>query len=470
MPNSCRVVVVGGGLAGLTAAHILMEAECDVMLLEAQTHPGGRIRTSRDPFPDGLSAELGAAAFIPVEPDLVMHYIKRFSLPINNPLPRVLPIVYHFRGRRMLEDRAGQLRWPQKLSDEEQQLGILGMRNRYLKPAADEIADSFSGGTEDTATVEKYDRLSFADFMAAAGATRDAAKLLSILDWDVVGEDLQQRSALDVLTQIAAYGKFADARYSIEGGNDLLPMAFASELGHRVHYNVRVESIEQDQRGVIVRYTHGPIAQSLSADHVVIALPLARVAAIRFEPMLSAEKRIAIHELGYASVSRAFVQCRRRFWIDEGLSGYAFTDLPITFMWDGAPAHHSGRGLLQCFMTGDRARRFASLDDEERLLSTLENVQHVFPGIRNHFEAAVFKCWDEDAYSPGAFAYFKPGQILRHLPHLRRGEGRLHFAGEHLGPLLFRGLAQAAMESGRSSANEILEGRADWSPSPGQAA
>jgi monoamine oxidase len=62
--------------------------------------------------------------------------------------------------------------------------------------------------------------------------------------------------------------------------------------------------------------------------------------------MSSEEKRTSIHEVGYASVARAFVQCRRRFWIDEGMSGYAFTDLPITFMWDGAPAHHSGRGLL----------------------------------------------------------------------------------------------------------------------------
>ena len=51
-------------------------------------------------------------------------------------------------------------------------------------------------------------------------------------------------------------------------------------------------------------------------------------------------------------------------------------------------------------------------------------------------------------------------QISRCLPYLRQAEGRLHFAGEHLGPLLFRGLAQAAMESGRSAANEILEARA----------
>lgn len=91
-----RVVVVGGGLAGLSAAYELMESGCDVMLLEAQTHPGGKIRTIRDPFPDGAAAELGAAAFIPVEPDAVMRYIRKFSLPLNKPEPRVLPVIYYF--------------------------------------------------------------------------------------------------------------------------------------------------------------------------------------------------------------------------------------------------------------------------------------------------------------------------------------------------------------------------------------
>jgi len=459
MPQNCRVVVVGGGLAGLTAAHILMKAGCDVTLMEAQTRPGGRIRTSRDPFPDGLSAEIGAAAFIPVEPDLVMHYIREFSLPLTKLEPRVLPVVYHFRGKRMLEDRTGHGQWPQNLSTEERQLGILGMRNKYLKAAADGIAYALGSETEDVSTIEKYDRLSFADFMNAEGATRDATELLSILDWDFVGEDLHRRSALDVLAQVAAYSTFASARYSIEGGNDLLPMAFASELGHRMHYNATVGSVEQTQDGVTVHYQCGPIARTLAADHAVIALPLARVAALRFDPALSVEKCNSIREVGYSSVSRAFIQCRRRFWIDEGLSGYAFTDLPIKFMWDGAPGHRSGRGLLQCFMTGAHARQFAGLDDEERLFSALESVQQVFPAIRDNFESALFKCWDEDGYSPGAFAYFKPGQISRCLPYLRRSEGRLHFAGEHLGPLLFRGLAQAAMESGRSAASEILEAR-----------
>jgi monoamine oxidase len=451
-----RVVVVGGGLAGLSAAYELMESGCDVMLLEAQTHPGGKIRTIRDPFPDGVAAELGAAAFIPVEPDALMRYIRKFSLPLNKREPRVLPVVYCFGGRRMVEARDGIQSWLLGLSDEERQLGIGGMRTKYLKPAVTEILDALRAGPAAAALFEKYDRISFADFMNANGSSPDATALLSILDWDMVGEDLRERSALDVLAQMAAYSCFTDVRYSIQGGNDLLPKAFASELGHRIRYGCVVNSIEHGQTGVTVSYNHASIPTTIAADQLVVALPLGRLAAIRFDPPLSAEKRNAIHETRCASVARIFLQCRRRFWIDEGLSGYAFTDLPITFMWDGAPAHRSGRGILQCFMTGERARQFATMDDERRLTLTLETVQQVFPAIRENFEAAVFKTWDEDAYSLGAYAYYRPGQITALLPHLKRAEGQIHFAGEHLSPLLFRGLAQGAIESGLDAAREIV--------------
>jgi len=55
-----RVLIVGAGLAGLSAAYELTQAGHDVTVLEARTRPGGRVHTLRDPFPDGLYAEAGA--------------------------------------------------------------------------------------------------------------------------------------------------------------------------------------------------------------------------------------------------------------------------------------------------------------------------------------------------------------------------------------------------------------------------
>lgn len=451
-----RVVVIGGGLSGLAAAHLLMESGRDVTLLEAQTFPGGRIRTSRDAYPIGLGAELGAAAFVPVEPDSVMHYIRKFNLPLNNPEISELPVVYHLRGERIVDDLATPVKWPRAIfSDEERRLGLIGMRARYLRPAAQQIAEILRSGHADSPALGKFDRKSYAQFMEEAGASRDATDLLAILDWDVVGEDLRQRSALDVLSQIAAYGTFTTARYSLEGGNDQLPNAFAMSLGERIQYGAEAVAIESEGRGVTVHYAAADVRKSIRADSVIVALPLTRVSSIKFTPALSAQKRSAIRQVGYASTARAFIQCRRRFWIDEGLSGFAFTDLPVTFLWDGAPKNRAGRGILQCFITGARARKFAAMSDAKRLRTAIDTIEKVLPGIGENFEGAVFKCWDQDPYALGGYAFYKPGQLTDVLPHLLSAEGGIHFAGEHLSPLLFRGLAQGAIESGLRAAREI---------------
>ena len=55
-----QVLVLGAGLAGLAAAYELQRAGFGVTVLEARSRPGGRVRTYRDPFADGLYAEMGA--------------------------------------------------------------------------------------------------------------------------------------------------------------------------------------------------------------------------------------------------------------------------------------------------------------------------------------------------------------------------------------------------------------------------
>jgi monoamine oxidase len=76
-----RVVIVGAGLAGLVAAHELVNAGNQVVVLEAQPRPGGRVYTLRDPFADGLYAEAGAAR-IPPEHDLTRGYAAEFGLKL----------------------------------------------------------------------------------------------------------------------------------------------------------------------------------------------------------------------------------------------------------------------------------------------------------------------------------------------------------------------------------------------------
>ncbi len=76
-----KVIVIGAGLAGLSAAFELAQTGHDVTVLEARTRSGGRVFTLRDVFADGMFAEAGAYSFSDAD-DLVLKYARLFDVPI----------------------------------------------------------------------------------------------------------------------------------------------------------------------------------------------------------------------------------------------------------------------------------------------------------------------------------------------------------------------------------------------------
>ena len=124
-----RVLVVGAGLAGLSAAFELTQAGHDVTVLEARTRPGGRVHTLRDPFADGLYAEAGAAR-IPNHHHFTLKYAELFGLTLDPFEPPDVPSVYHVRGQRIRVTPGQKVEWPYDLTAEERALGLNGMREK----------------------------------------------------------------------------------------------------------------------------------------------------------------------------------------------------------------------------------------------------------------------------------------------------------------------------------------------------
>src|SRR5205814_3461238 len=77
-----KIIIIGAGMAGLSAGYELTQAGHDVTILEARTYCGGRVHTIREPFSDGLYAEAGAAR-IPDDHDLTLKYVKLFDVPLE---------------------------------------------------------------------------------------------------------------------------------------------------------------------------------------------------------------------------------------------------------------------------------------------------------------------------------------------------------------------------------------------------
>lgn len=94
-----KVIIVGAGLAGLSAAYELTQAGHDVTILEARMRPGGRVYTLREPFSDGLYAEAGAAR-IPADHNLTLKYAKLFGLTLEPMYPADLSFVSYTGANR----------------------------------------------------------------------------------------------------------------------------------------------------------------------------------------------------------------------------------------------------------------------------------------------------------------------------------------------------------------------------------
>jgi monoamine oxidase len=444
-----KIIVIGAGLAGLSAAYELTQAGHDLTVLEARNRPGGRVHTLRDPFPEGLYAEAGATR-IPDHHHFTLKYAELFSLPLDPFEPPDLPSVYYVRGQRIKVTPGQHVEWPYELTPEERALGLNGMRQKYIRSMLSELGDVTDPHWPPPEILKRYDGLNRSDFWRSRGASSEAVALLSLGGID---DRAETWSTLFMLRNQALNQK-RSRYYKIRGGTDLLPKAFAVRLSDKILYAAPVVRIEQDPQGVKAVFLRAGSYRVVTGDYLICAVPFSVQKNIEVAPAFSLEKQRAIEQLPYLSASKIFLQSRQRFWVNDGLSGFATTDLPISQVWDATYKQPGMRGILQAFPISLHSRRVTGMSEKERVDFTLEQVETIYPGMRENFEGGVTKCWDEDQWARGASSYYKPGQFGSLLPHVARPEGRIHFAGEHTS-VWIDGWMQGALESGNRVAREI---------------
>jgi monoamine oxidase len=447
-----KIVVIGAGMAGLTAALELIARGHDVTVLEARTRPGGRVFTIREPFADGLYAEGGAMQVFDSHVR-VQRYIQQFALELDpiHPLPGTA--VTHIRGKRIETKPGESVAWPFPMKADEKTLDARRLWEKYALAAVQEVAD-VEPRDASLRPLEKYDRMTVAEFLRAQGASPAAVAIIATGLVSGLGDGADRVSALDLFRE-ASHRQARKQAFTIRGGTDRLPKALAARLGDRIHYGTPVTRIEHQGAGVRVVATQAGAPRAFIADRVVCAIPFTVLRRVDVVPPFAPEKRSAIDHLRYTSVTRVFVQTRTRFWITEGLSANASTDLPVMGVYERAINQAGTRGILESYMAGPNARRAMALSERERLTATIEGMAKVYPSIREQYEGGASKCWDEDEWSRGAYAWFEPGQMMTLMPHIARPEGRVHFAGDHASSS--PGWMEGALESAERVLREIEE-------------
>ena len=366
-----KIIIIGAGMAGLSAGYELTQLGHDVTILEARARPGGRVHTLREPFDDGLYAEAGAAR-IPEDHNLTLKYVKLFNLPLEPMYP----------------------------------------------------TNTLSALKFDSGTMRKISMDGFTD---------------------VLGKNFG--SELDG----------SPTRWSkIKGGNDLLPKAFATNLRNKIRYESPVVKMDQDQSSVRVTFVNKGKQETITGDRALCALPFSLLRNVELPANFAENKRKAINEVPYAPVSRVYLQAKKRSWEEKGLNGFAFTKDAVE-VWQPTWSQTGPRGILLTYARPGEAEKIGALKPEERISSTLTQLDQWFFGLRDNFEKGTSKVWMEDEWSRGAWAFVGIGNLML----FANPEGRIHFAGEHLS-FNFSWM-QGALESAARAVkmiHEAPEGRA----------
>lgn len=487
------VLVLGAGLAGLAAAHVLAQTGHEVTVLEARERPGGRVHTIRAPFEDGLYAEAGPM-FIPGQHNLTLGYARHFGLTLV-PFPQPANIVY-LRGTRIANPGNAAAPWPVPLWPREAARGVLGMWSDYILPVVQQDIGDPRAPDWPQPLVAFDGNQSVWNFLRDRGASPGAIEIMRLGYLDSWGDGIEDVSALLILRDLALtfpgmppvtyYSTLAAPRpvtptaskqieheeniikegtsespaafSRIQGGNDQLPLRFTQTqvLAGRIQYETPVVRIEEAANGkqLTVVCRRGNDFPRFTADYVICTIPLSVARDIEIAVQLPRELRIAIEAMPFTSVTRVFVKTRTRFWQSLKLPPNAFTDLPGMLISEQSAAQPGTRGILECYTTGRKGREMQALDPIDRFKRAARTIATVYPieADEELAEGASY-AWDEDPWARGAYPWFRPGELARFLPVTRTLEGPLLFAGDAFSSL--PGWMQGALESGLLVAETI---------------
>ena len=457
------VIVLGAGIAGLTAALELGRLGFGCTVLEARPHAGGRNRTLRggDRFEELDSTQdcqfdADAAMYFNAGPSRISHhhefllgYCREFGVPlepfINVNSAALMHSPNHFESAPQLSRQVH--------SDTRGRIAAL------LTTAINQNALDQELSPSDRANLLSLLRI-FGD-LDAGGDYRGSARA------GFPGQQrLGSRQRGELLTPLALSELLADGFWGLRqsfaedlnqqasmlqpvGGMDRIVDAMFPAVAADTQLGAEVTEIRKLSDGVRIVYSDASgTGNSVTADHCIVTIPATVLRAIDND--FSAQHQAALDGFQYTSAVRVAFQSRR-FWEQEHniYGGISWTDQDITQVWYPNYGFGNERGIIigAYAFGGAAGDRLTALSPAQRLNEVSNQVAALHPQFALEATAGIAAAWQKVPFQLGAWGVSDPGILLS-------ADDRIVFAGEHLS--LLNGWQEGAILSAYAAIDQIV--------------
>lgn len=441
------VIILGAGISGLHAAHLLEEQGKKVRILEARDRVGGRIMTLLDQpgYPEmgfnSMAAAYGRGIDAANRAGVELHEVGarwRMGPP---------PLLYIGDKAMTREEWA---RFPGNPLPEQYRslmpgevVGALVAKNNRLADWTDWNAPQ--NAPLDISLHARLRELGLSD--AAIHLCNDIAPYYGTNAYGLSALMMEYNDGF-----VKTMGAAGPESLAVKGGNLLLPMALAKQIKGDVLLGTEVRAIVQNAGSVTVHCADGT---THTARKVICSLPFSALRHVAIAPGLTGLQAEAVAQLGYQAISMVFVTAETPFWEQDGLSPAMWTDgllgnVMIQRFGDD-PAQITGL-LVQA--RGTLAQYWDAMAPETVKAMVVSRIGALRPAAKGKIRAHSFFSWAQERFNGGDVSFLAPGQV-RLVNDMAKPAGAIHFCGEHTA-INARGL-EGAMESAERAAFEVLD-------------
>ncbi|GAB0077666.1 flavin monoamine oxidase family protein [Pseudomonas syringae] len=424
-------IVVGGGLAGLTAAYELQTKGWQVTLLEAKPALGGRSGLATSEWVGNTKAQ-----------PVLNRYLDSFKLA-TVPAPEFMRTPSYLIDGVYFTQADLALKQPATAE-------AIKRYNETLDNLARSVDDPQNPAAN--STLFALDQINVANWLDRLSLPTTARQLIN--QQIRTRYDEPSRLSLLYFAQQSRVYRSVDERdlraSRLPGGSAVLTQAFVKQL-KTVKTNSPVTAVVQDKDKVTVQAG----ATSYSADYVVMAVPLRSLGKIQMTPALDAQHMGAIKSTNYGWRDQIMLKFKTPVWDSKArMSGEVFSNTGLGMLWV-EPALKGGANVV-INLSGDNARIMQAFGDKQIVDQVLIRLHAFYPEARGAYTGYEIRRYSVDPSTGGSYLAFGPGQISKYWRLWERPILRVAFAGEHT-DTLYPGTLEGALRSGQRAASQVQD-------------